>query len=114
MLHQQSTKSRMNRSNEEIEELGIRIDEILFYKWDPLNLSNSTWARDEYRSYVPKVLRLALESKSYHPIADHLSQIAAEAMRMDESRQHHVRVAKLIFFLANEQSFFPDHVEFIV
>lgn len=39
-----------------------RIDEILFYKWDPIGISDSDWSRDEYQSYVPQVFKLALES----------------------------------------------------
>ena len=93
----------------EIEELRTRIDEIMFYKWDPLHLSNSNWSRDEYESYVPEVFRLALESTSYQPIADYLTQVATEIMSMTADKEHDIEVAELIFSLANNQTHFPDH-----
>lgn len=53
-----------------IGELRTRINEIMYYKWDPLRISNSNRASAEYDSYVPEALRLASESTSYHPISD--------------------------------------------
>lgn len=38
------------------EQLFKAVDEILFYLWDPLDCKEIPAARDEYRSYVPKVL----------------------------------------------------------
>jgi len=96
-------------TRKEIEELRTRIDEVMFYKWDPLHLSNSNWSRDEYESYVPEVFRLALESTSHQPIADYLTQVATEIMSMTEDREHDIKVAELIFSLANNQTHFPDH-----
>jgi len=37
-------------------ELYKRIDEILFYRWDPIGVSDGAWARDEYQSYLPQYL----------------------------------------------------------
>jgi hypothetical protein len=91
----------------EIEELYTRIDEILFYKWDPLHLSDTNWSRDEYESYVPEVFRLALESESYDPIADHLTKIATEIMLMTENRKHDIEIAKLIFSLTKDEPYDP-------
>lgn len=99
----------LQEAKKEIGDLRIRIDEIMFYKWDPLHLSNSNWSRDEYESYVPEVFRLALESTSYHPIADYLTHVASEIMSMTENKEHDTEIAELIFSLANNQTHFPDH-----
>jgi hypothetical protein len=38
------------------DELERRVDEILFYKWDPIGINHYPVARDEYRSYIPSIL----------------------------------------------------------
>lgn len=39
-------------------ELKNRVDEVLFYIWDPIGVSHEPCARWEYKSYIPQVLRL--------------------------------------------------------
>ncbi|GGX39950.1 hypothetical protein [Saccharospirillum salsuginis] len=39
-----------------VDELERRVDEVLFYKWDPVGVNHYVSARAEYRSYVPAVL----------------------------------------------------------
>lgn len=95
-------------SKEETDALRTRIGEILFYKWDPLNLSNSNWPRDEYDIYVPEVVRLALESPSFQPIADYLTQVATEFMSMEEHKDHDKKIAELIFSIAHNKDYYPD------
>lgn len=38
------------------DELERRVDEVLFYKWDPIGVNSYVGARAEYRCYVPAVL----------------------------------------------------------
>jgi len=92
-----------------IDELRTRIDEILFYKWDPLQLSDGNWPRDEYAAYVPEVLRLALVSKSFEPIANHMTKIATELMACAENRPHDTKTAELIFSLTQDEPYLPAH-----
>ena len=77
-------------------ELYKRIDEVLFYKWDPIGISDSDWARDEYQSYLPQVFKLALENNNPEPIANYLSVISTENMGLSEEKQHDIKIAKLI------------------
>lgn len=77
-------------------ELYKRIDEVLFYKWDPIGISDGDWARDEYQSYLPQVFKLALENNDPEPIANYLSVIATENMGLSEAKQHDIKIAKLI------------------
>jgi hypothetical protein len=73
-----------------------RIDEILFYKWDPIGISDSDWPRDEYHSYLPRVFNLALENISPEPIAEYLSIITSENMGLSRAKSHDMAIAKLI------------------
>lgn len=99
----------LEEARKEIEALRTRVDEILFYKWDPIGVSNSNWARDEYDSYAPNAVKLALESASPHPLADYLTHVSTELMELEENRERDARVAELIFSLAQHQDHFPDH-----
>jgi hypothetical protein len=77
-------------------ELYSRIDEILFYKWDPISISNSYWARDEYISYLPQVFKLALESNNSRTIANYLTIITTENMCLPEENNHDLYISNLI------------------
>ena len=77
-------------------ELYKRIDEILYYKWDPIGVSDGDWGRDEYQSYLPRVFKLALENKTPEPIANYLTVITTENMRLSEAKEHDMKIAKLI------------------
>lgn len=96
-------------ASDEIAKQRARVDEVLFYKWDPLHFSNSTLPRDEYASYVPDVFRLALESESPDAVADYLTYVATERMCMNEDRQRDLEVARLIHSLVRGEGHLPDH-----
>uniref|UniRef100_UPI00404730DC hypothetical protein n=1 Tax=Shewanella baltica TaxID=62322 RepID=UPI00404730DC len=74
-------------------ELYKRIDEILFYKWDPIGISDSDWGRDEYHAYLPKVFRMALEQSSPESIAEYLSKITTERMGLSAAKEHDLDIA---------------------
>ncbi|MFD1218248.1 hypothetical protein [Microbulbifer celer] len=82
-------------------ELYKRIDEILFYKWDPIGISNGDWARDEYQSYLPRVFKMAIENGSAKEIANYLTKISTEYMGLSEAKEHDLAVAKLILEVKN-------------
>lgn len=77
-------------------ELYKRIDEILFYKWDPIGVSDSDWARDEYQSYLPNVFAYAMESDSPEPIAKFLGVASTESMGLSAAPEHDWKIAELI------------------
>lgn len=95
-------------ARDRVEELRTRIDEILFYNWDPLCFSHSNWNRWEYESYVPKTLLLALTSDSPRPIADYLTKVSTEYMLMDKNRKRDEQVAKLIHAIATNTMYMPS------
>lgn len=77
-------------------ELYRRIDEILFYRWDPIGISDSAWPRDEYQSYLPRVFSMAIEYESPEKIAEYLTMVSTESMGLSAARDHDMDVAKLI------------------
>ncbi|MEM7020473.1 MAG: hypothetical protein AAF512_24420, partial [Pseudomonadota bacterium] len=72
------------------------IDEILFYKWDPIGVSDIDLARDEYQSYVPQLFQMALAGHESDYIASELSVIVKERMGLNPSLVHNRRIAELI------------------
>lgn len=72
------------------------IDEILFYKWDPIGISEYACARDEYYSYLPQVFRIAIENDKPGPIAKDLNNIAVVSMGLHSAKNHDLSIAKLI------------------
>ena len=72
------------------------IDEILFYKWDPIGISDSDWSRDEYQSYLPKVFQLALDNSDPSLIAKYLTWVATERMGLNEASNHDMKIAELV------------------
>lgn len=76
-----------------------RIDEILFYKWDPIGISETSCPRDEYQSYTPQAFKIALKSSSPEPLAEYLNKIATERMELKSAKEHDLRIAQMIMEL---------------
>ncbi|MEO1520191.1 MAG: hypothetical protein AAFU78_05380 [Cyanobacteria bacterium J06633_2] len=79
-----------------------RIDEILYHRWDPIGISGSTGARDEYYGYLPMVFRLALENQNPQPIARYLTTITTEQMGLHASPENDCAIAKHILDVKKE------------
>lgn len=86
-----------------------RIDEILFYKWDPIRVSDSNWPRDEYTLYVNKVLELAVNNINSQPLAEHLTRLSTEIIMCAVSKERTQAVADLIFSIVNDKEYYPNH-----
>lgn len=95
-------------------DLHKRIDEILFYKWDPIRVSNSNWPRDEYTLYVNEVMELAVNSTTHQPLAEHLERLAAEVIGCPVSKGRTYKVAELIFSIVHGEEYNPDHYVVVV
>src|SRR5690625_2839778 len=100
----------LKEARDEIDSVRTRIDEILFYKWDPIRLSNSNISRDEYASYVKGVFEIALNSTSPDSLADHLTMISTEYMGVLGNRETDVAVAALIFSIVQDYDYYPNHL----
>ena len=56
-------------------ELYYKIDEILWSDWDPVGINDIESIRDEYRSYVPHLVKLKEENADLIKIASHLYRV---------------------------------------
>tara|TARA_R110001599_G_scaffold348521_1_gene575867 strand:+ start:1041 stop:1337 length:297 start_codon:yes stop_codon:yes gene_type:complete len=72
-----------------------RIDEVLFYKWDPIGVSDLASPRDEYSSYLPRVFAMVLEYSNPEPIAEYLGIITTQDIGLDLRPEHDMQIAKL-------------------
>lgn len=59
-----------------------RIDEILWFDWDPLGI-NDIAPRDEYHSYVIEIFELLKAKADRQTIAEHLYKIETNNMAED-------------------------------
>lgn len=64
------------------DELYGRVDEVLFYVWDPIGVSDEPCARGEYRGYVLQILRLVETSDDVAPISARLAEIIRTQMEL--------------------------------
>jgi CRISPR/Cas system CMR-associated protein Cmr5 small subunit len=60
------------------EELYQHVDEILYYVWDPLYVSDEPGAREQYSSYVSKMVSMVKSNLSEEQIAEYLEKIEQE------------------------------------
>ncbi|WP_144138121.1 hypothetical protein [Paraburkholderia sp. BCC1884] len=77
-------------------ELYRRIDEVLYYVWDPIGVATSPAARDEYQGYLPTVFTMLQEGMDASPIAAYLDDVVTDRMGLDANPEHSKRVAELL------------------
>ena len=77
-------------------ELYRRVDEVLYYVWDPVGVATSPAARDKYQGYLPKVFAMLQEGMDALPIAAYLDDVATDRMGLDANPGHSRRVAELL------------------
>lgn len=94
----------MSKSNYE-NQLRVRIDEVLYYLWDPIGVcgvavledeNHQIWPRDEYATYVDQIWRDVLEGKSKEQISSYLTYVTTELMGMDSRKNHDDIIAGII------------------
>ncbi len=77
-------------------ELERRVDEVLFYFWDPFGLKDEPYARTEYRSYVQEVYRYLQNNKSAEEMARLLIDIVENRMGISINHDLAENVGKLL------------------
>ncbi len=82
--------------NFEPNELEKRVDEVLYYVWDPIGVSSEPFARGEYRSYVGSILNMVQTDKSEKLIAEHLCEIESQNMAMTPNKSKALETAKIL------------------
>ncbi|MEM7600866.1 MAG: hypothetical protein AAF357_05575 [Verrucomicrobiota bacterium] len=76
-----------------------RIDGVLNYIWDPIGISASAWARDEYQSYVPRVFTSVLQASPRAGLRDYLIHIESEHMGLGKRFGMTKRIDSLVDLL---------------
>jgi hypothetical protein len=74
-----------------------RVDEVLFYVWDPLGVSDAPEARDEYSSYADHMWRMVLGGCSKADISDYLTEVTTERMEVAQHKEGDDEIAERIW-----------------
>ena len=77
-------------------ELERRVDEVLYYVWDPIGVSDEPYARSEYDNYTPQVFKLVLENNNIEPISAYLAEIVNSRMGLSANKQQCDYAAQLL------------------
>ena len=76
-----------------IKELNQRIDEVLYYEWDPIGVSDEPCARAEYSSYTMTILKYVL-TEDLNQITNQLSKIETDSMGLTSDKDRNLKVAQ--------------------
>jgi hypothetical protein len=82
-------------NKEKLRELERRVDEVLFYVWDPIGVSDTPAARGEYSSYTMTILKCVLE-EDLKKIASQLSKIESSSMGLTTNKINNLKIAELL------------------
>ena len=77
-------------------ELYKKIDEILYYEWDPIGVSAINGPKDEYQSYLPQIFKMAMQDTPIAVIAKSLTDLATEGMGLTPDAGHDKKAAEAI------------------
>ena len=81
------------KNRTKIKELTNRVDEVLYYLWDPIGVSDEPCARGEYSTYVGSILSLLINEKE-EKIAKRLSEIETTSMGLSKNERKNKLIAK--------------------
>jgi hypothetical protein len=77
-------------------ELYKRTDEVLHYIWDPIGVSDSPCARDEYWGYLPQVFAKLLKNEPSEKIVEYLLLIETENMGLSKNEKNAERTVEIL------------------
>lgn len=77
-------------------ELARRVDEVLFYVWDPIGVNDEPYAREEYAGYVQEIQLLVEQNVDVKPISSRLFEIVETRMGITVSIEKCDHTAKLL------------------
>jgi len=82
-------------NDKQLRELEHRIDEVLFYVWDPIGISDNATTRGEYSSYTSTILKYVVE-EDLNKIANQLSKIETDSMGLENNNEKNLKVSELL------------------
>ena len=77
-------------------ELTRRVDELLYYVWDPIGVANEPYARGEYASYVPMVRQFVERNDEIRPISSYLATVVRDQMGLSPNNEQCDFTAELL------------------
>lgn len=78
------------------EELERRIDEVLFYLWDPIGVCPNPRTRDEYRSYVRTISDMLNEGRDAFKIFSYLCELESGMLGIPANEGRAMTVATVL------------------
>lgn len=75
-------------------ELWIKVNKILWEEWDPIGVNDYGGPDDEYRGYVPSIIKLLEDNADESRIAKLLHQHANVNIGLSTSLTDHLEIAK--------------------
>jgi len=88
-------------------ELYRRVDEVLYYVWDPIGVAKEPCARGEYKGYVQEVLELVKQNDDIEPISLHLANIVKDMMGLSPDKKQCDYTSRLL--LKHKQAIKKGH-----
>ncbi len=86
----------MNNLNLKEKDLYKRIDEVMYYLWDPIGISSMPPARNEYYAYLPKVFQMLTQGKNLQEIAKYLTHIRVDQIGLNENNEKDTWTASVL------------------
>lgn len=77
-------------------ELERRVDEVLYYVWDPIGVSDEPYARSEYRMYVDQVMKALSGDNPESGIVTTLLEIETKRMDLKANSERALTAAQRI------------------
>ena len=85
---------------EDIKAIQRRVDEILYYLWDPIGVKDEPAARSEYSSYAATISSILLAEKDQESIAKQLMIFERDNMGLVPTDEQHAMEIAIILIKA--------------
>ena len=82
-------------------ELWIKVDKILWEDWDPIGVNDKGAPDDEYRGYIPSIIKLIIADADESKITKLLHQHANMNMGLSTNVADHAEIARKLKKLTN-------------
>ena len=82
-------------------ELWIKVDKILWEDWDPIGVNDNGAPDDEYRGYIPSIIKLIIADADESKITKLLHQHANMNMGLSTKIADHAEIARKLKSLTN-------------
>jgi hypothetical protein len=78
-----------------------RVDEILYYLWDPIGVKEEPAARSEYLNYLNTIYSMVIDCKDQHTIAKQLRLFEQSDMGLISDEAHLMKIANVLIETKN-------------